>query len=42
MFCIFIDGYRNDSTKYVMYMDPWDGQHFTMTYDSFLDSSRQE
>lgn len=39
---VVIDGYINDSTRYVMYMDPWDGQHFTMTYDAFRDSSRQE
>ncbi|OUQ89986.1 hypothetical protein B5G50_02165 [Brevibacillus brevis] len=39
---VVIDGYINDSTRYVMYMDPWDGQHFTMPYDAFLNSSRQE
>ncbi|MEJ8547836.1 C39 family peptidase [Brevibacillus borstelensis] len=39
---VVIDGYTNDSTRYLRYMDPDKGEYSIMPYDKFADSSGQE
>jgi ABC-type bacteriocin/lantibiotic exporter with double-glycine peptidase domain len=36
-----IDGYDDGSTDYITYMDPWYGDHYVKTYNSFKNSSTQ-
>ncbi|MGG1660703.1 papain-like cysteine protease family protein [Brevibacillus sp. NRS-1366] len=38
---VVIDGYDDDSTNYIEYMDPWDGDHYVKSYSSFRSSSSQ-
>ncbi|NGQ96295.1 hypothetical protein G3578_14105 [Brevibacillus sp. SYP-B805] len=36
---VVLDGYDDDTTDYVEYMDPWDGDHKSSTYNWFKSSS---